>query len=118
MFAWPLMLKPRVLDDADYSRPRLPKKFETFYFFRITRAKDFKQHMAGLVPLLTTADDASKLRNDIYEKKAAGTLKSLIKLSAINVSFSATGLKKVSPFHLQESSLYSHTHFTAGSQEV
>lgn len=76
-------------------RPRLPKKVETFVFFRITRADVFKKHMSGLVPFLTTADDAFKMREDIYQKKAAGTLKGLVKLSAINVALSASGLQKV-----------------------
>lgn len=80
---------------TEHVRPRLPKKFEKFIFFRITKPADFKGHLAGLVPLLTTSDDAFKMRSDIYEKKAAGTLKGLIKLSAINVSFSAKGLNKV-----------------------
>jgi hypothetical protein len=35
------------------------------------------------------------MREDIYKKKEAGTLKGLIQLSAINVAFSARGLAKV-----------------------
>jgi hypothetical protein len=35
------------------------------------------------------------MREDIYRKKEAGTLKGLIKLSAINVAFSSKGLAKV-----------------------
>lgn len=85
--------RSRLTDDI---RPRLPKKFETFIFFRITKPAEFKKHLAGLVPLLTTAEDAFKMREDIYRKKAAGTLKGYIKLSAINIAFSAKGLAKVS----------------------
>ncbi|KAJ5143325.1 Dyp-type peroxidase [Penicillium bovifimosum] len=75
--------------------PRLPKKYETFVFFRITKPAEFKKHLAGLVPLLTTAEDAFKMRENIYKMKAEGTLKGLIKLSAINVAFSAKGLAKL-----------------------
>lgn len=92
-----LNTKVSCIKKTHYSRPRLPKKAETFLFFRITKPREFKNHMSGLIPLLTTADDAFKMRQDIYHKKAAGTLKGLIQLSAINVAFSATGLKKVSP---------------------
>ena len=46
--------------------------------------------------MLTTARDAERFRSDIYKKKAEGTLKGLVYLSAINVAFSAKGLAKVS----------------------
>ncbi|KAJ5948649.1 hypothetical protein N7454_001956 [Penicillium verhagenii] len=75
--------------------PRLPKKHEVFVFFRITDPAKFKGHLAGLVPLLTTARDAEKTRADIYKKKAQGTLKGLIELSAINIAFSSKGLAKL-----------------------
>ncbi|KAJ5461244.1 Dyp-type peroxidase [Penicillium daleae] len=75
--------------------PRLPKKAETFYFFRITKPEVFKTHLSQLAPLLTTAEDAQRMREDIYRKKEAGTLKGLIKLSAINVAFSSKGLAKL-----------------------
>jgi hypothetical protein len=77
-------------------RPRLPKKHELFVFFRITNPQLFKTHLALLAPQLTTARDAERYRSDIYKKKAQGTLQGLIHLSAINVAFSAKGLKKVS----------------------
>lgn len=77
------------------NRPRLPKKFETFYFFRITRPEFFKKHLATLVPVITTADDAFKMREDIYKSKANGTYKGIVTLSAVNVAFSSKGLAKV-----------------------
>jgi hypothetical protein len=91
------MRSPVDIELTDRARPRLPKKYETFVFFRITKPAEFKKNLAGLVPLLTTAEDAFRMREDIYKKKAAGTLKGLIQLSAINVAFSAKGLAKV--FH-------------------
>ncbi|KAJ5294320.1 hypothetical protein PENANT_c006G02996 [Penicillium antarcticum] len=75
--------------------PRLPKKHELFVFFRITNPQLFKTHLAGLVPLLTTARDAEKFRSEIYKKKAQDTLEGLVHFSAINVAFSARGLKKL-----------------------
>lgn len=80
---------------TDCIRPRLPKKFETFYFFRITNPSLFKTHLAKLVDFITTADDAFKMRETVYRKKAAGTLQGLLQLSAVNVSFSSKGLAKV-----------------------
>jgi hypothetical protein len=83
------------ITDYPLSKARLPKKAETFYFFRITKPAAFKNHLAQLAPWLTTADDAHRTREDIYKKKEAGTLKDLIQLSAINVAFSSKGLAKV-----------------------
>ncbi|KAJ5229678.1 hypothetical protein N7489_010386 [Penicillium chrysogenum] len=75
--------------------PRLSKKHELFAFFRITDPVKFKDHLAVLVPSLTTASDAETFRKDIYKKKAEGTLKSIVFFSAINVAFSAKGLAKL-----------------------
>ncbi|KAJ5790449.1 uncharacterized protein N7518_007460 [Penicillium psychrosexuale] len=75
--------------------PRLSKKHELFVFFRITNPELFKKHLAALIPNLTTARDAERFRKEIYKKKAEGTLKGLVHMSAINVAFSAKGLAKL-----------------------
>lgn len=94
---------------TDRIRPRLPKKFETFYFFRITNPSRFKVHLSKLVDFITTADDAFKMRETVYRKKAAGTLQGLLKLSAVNVSFSSKGLAKVlCPLSAREHSFSDH----------
>jgi hypothetical protein len=95
------------------SRPRLPKKAETFLFFRITRPEEFKGHLAQLAPLLTTAQDAQRMREDIYKKKEAGTLKGLVKLSAINVAFSARGLAKVKLTTLLRNVIFALTFYSS-----
>ena len=77
-------------------RPRLPKKAERFVFFRITNEQEFKKGLPVMADFLTTAHAASENRNDIYRKKAEGTLKGIVRLVSINISFSATGLTKVS----------------------
>ena len=46
---------------------------------------------------ITTAHTALKNRNDIFKKKADGTLNGIIHLVSINIAFSANGLAKVSP---------------------
>ncbi|OQE27996.1 hypothetical protein PENFLA_c005G10315 [Penicillium flavigenum] len=75
--------------------PRLSKKHEVFVFFRITDPKLFKEHLAILVPNLTTASHAERFRSMIYKKKGEGTFKDLVRFSAINVAFSARGLAKL-----------------------
>lgn len=77
-------------------RPRLPKKAEKFVFFRITNPQEFKKGLPTMADYITTAHTALKNRNDIFQKKAAGTLNGIIHLVSINIAFSANGLAKVS----------------------
>jgi hypothetical protein len=81
---------------TDKIRPRLPKKAERFVFFRITNEQEFKKGLPMMADFLTTAHAASQNRNDIFKKKADGTLKGLIHLVSINIAFSSVGLAKVS----------------------
>lgn len=75
--------------------PRLPKKAEKFIFFRITNVEEFKKGLPTMADFITTAHTALKNRNDIYKKKAEGTLKGIINLVSINIAFSANGLVKL-----------------------
>ncbi|CAG8282686.1 unnamed protein product [Penicillium salamii] len=75
--------------------PRLPKKAEKFVFFRITNVEEFKKGLPMMADFLTTAHAASQNRNDIFKKKAEGTLKGLIRLVSINIAFSSVGLAKL-----------------------
>ncbi|KAJ5471258.1 hypothetical protein N7530_008615 [Penicillium desertorum] len=72
--------------------PRLPKKAEKFVFFRITNVQEFKKGLPTMADFITTAHTALKNRNDIYKKKAEGTLQGIIHLVSINIAFSANGL--------------------------
>lgn len=49
-----------------------------------------------MADFITTAHTALKNRNDIFKKKAEGTLNGIIHLVSINIAFSANGLAKVS----------------------
>ncbi|CAG7969545.1 unnamed protein product [Penicillium olsonii] len=80
---------------TDETRPRLPKKAERFVFFRITNEKEFKKALPTMADYITTAHAASQNRNDIFKQKADGTLKGLIHLVSMNISFSAVGLAKL-----------------------
>ncbi|KAJ5876786.1 hypothetical protein N7455_000251 [Penicillium solitum] len=75
--------------------PRLPKKAEKFVFFRITNPQEFKKGLPTMADYITTAHTALKNRNDIFQKKAAGTLNGIIHLVSINIAFSANGLAKL-----------------------
>lgn len=75
--------------------PRLPKKAEKFVFFRITNPQEFKKGLPTMADFITTAHTALKNRNDIFKKKAEGTLNGIIHLVSINIAFSANGLAKL-----------------------
>lgn len=49
-----------------------------------------------MADFITTAHAASQNRDNIFKKKAEGTLKGLISLVSINIAFSSIGLAKVS----------------------
>ncbi|CAG8316265.1 unnamed protein product [Penicillium salamii] len=75
--------------------PRLPKKAEKFVFFRITNVEEFKKGLPMMADFITTAHAASQNRDNIFKKKAEGTLKGLISLVSINIAFSSIGLAKL-----------------------
>lgn len=49
-----------------------------------------------MADFITTAHTALVNRNDIFKKKAEGTLNGIINLVSLNIAFSANGLAKVS----------------------
>lgn len=65
-------------------------------FFRITNVEEFKKGLPMMADFITTAHAASQNRDNIFKKKAEGTLKGLISLVSINIAFSSIGLAKVS----------------------
>ena len=80
-------------------RPGLPKEFELFYFFKISKTDSFRRHLRYLIPHITTANGALKSREQIAQHKAAVsnglTQPATIPLAGVNIGFSANGLKKV-----------------------
>lgn len=81
----------------------LPKKTETCYFFRINDAyvHEFRTQLGKLVLLITsTAEVINDQRKQLAQNKKDAAEKKipppLLKMSGVNISFSAKGLKKVS----------------------
>ncbi|KAI9652145.1 MAG: hypothetical protein M1831_007177 [Alyxoria varia] len=69
----------------------LSKKTQTFLFFQIkeTHATDFRKQLNQLIPLITTTTQAVSDRQKIIEERRNG----LVKVSAVNITFSNKGLK-------------------------
>lgn len=75
----------------------LPKKTQTFSFFRIDdkHVTDFRTQLLHLLPLITSSTDATGHRERIARHKRnkdAG----LLSITGVNVAFSSRGLQKVS----------------------
>lgn len=77
------------------TRPGLPKKRQTFLFFRILKPDQFKLRLKDFVPEITTAALAvdwkktkEEERNLPYAKQRAYT--------GVNIAFASTGLEAVS----------------------
>ncbi|KAG9247919.1 DyP-type peroxidase [Calycina marina] len=76
----------------------LPKKNQTFFFFRINPNKvpDFRVHLAQLAPLIATAADVKNDRERIrLEKERAAACKttaSILEMSGVNFAISQKGL--------------------------
>lgn len=80
-------------------RPGLPKRFQSFLFFRIRNQVDFKSRLKTFIPKITTAQDACQMSEIIKKaRKDAELSKRSAKLQAlpgINISFTSTGLEAV-----------------------
>ncbi|KAI0648827.1 peroxidase TAP [Trametes meyenii] len=78
----------------------LPKKSQVYIVFQIDdNVTAFRQHLAKLIPLITTTTQVQQDRAKIAaNKKAAleaGKKPQLIKLSGVNIAFSQAGLTKL-----------------------
>nr|UQK85139.1 dye decolorizing peroxidase [uncultured fungus] len=73
--------------------PGLPKKTETFFFFEIKQVDHFRAHLLKLVPLITSADDANRARDDInkHKKNCGG----LLPIALLNFALSSRAMKKL-----------------------
>jgi hypothetical protein len=82
------------------TRPGLPKRFQSFLFFRIRNQVDFKNRLKTFTDKITTAQDACKMSEIIKAaKKEAEQAKKSARLQAlpgINIAFTSTGLEAVS----------------------
>ncbi|CAG8908650.1 unnamed protein product [Penicillium egyptiacum] len=83
-------------------RPGLPKRFQTFLFFRVRNQVDFKNRLKTFIPKITTAQDACEMGATIKQaKKEAELAKRSAKLQGlpgINIAFTSTGLEALGAF--------------------
>lgn len=83
-------------------RPGLPKRFQSFLFFKIRKPDEFKTRLKSFVEAggITTAQDACNMKNKILEAKAEaqklGVPGKIQPLPGVNISFASTGLAAVS----------------------
>ncbi|KAJ5726993.1 hypothetical protein N7493_006020 [Penicillium malachiteum] len=82
--------------------PGLPKRFQSFLFFRIQNRAEFKSRLRSFTDNITTAEDACRMSEIIKaaKKKADLERKSarLQALPGVNISFTSTGLEALGAF--------------------
>ncbi|KAJ5872484.1 Dyp-type peroxidase [Penicillium soppii] len=82
--------------------PGLPKRFQSFLFFRIRNKVDFKSRLKTFIPKITTAQQACQMNEIIKQaREEAARSKRSAKLQAlpgINISFTSTGLEALGAF--------------------
>lgn len=83
-------------------RPGLPKRFQSFLFFKIRKPDEFKTRLKSFVDAggITTAQDACNMKNKILEAKTEaqklGVPAKIQPLPGVNIAFASTGLAAVS----------------------
>nr|UPX44784.1 dye-decolorizing heme-containing peroxidase [Penicillium camemberti] len=86
--------------------PGLPKRFQSFLFFRIKKPDEFKSRLRTFVPQITTAEAACDMRAIIAKEKALSRKESrpakLQPLPGVNISFASTGLAALGKFTFDE----------------
>lgn len=74
----------------------LPKKVETYFFFKITHVDDFRSQLIQLLPLLTTTAQVIEDQQKIAQYKGGMLQKGrLLELSGVNLAFSQKGLEQM-----------------------
>ncbi|KAF7950551.1 hypothetical protein EAE96_007833 [Botrytis aclada] len=88
--------------------PGLPKRFQTFMFFKIKNADDFKQRLRTFVKDggITSAKDACDMKNKIlaakFEAQQSRRPAKIQPLPGVNIAFASTGLAALGKFTLNE----------------
>ncbi|TVY42788.1 Peroxidase [Lachnellula subtilissima] len=89
--------------------PGLPKRFQTFLFFRIRKPDQFKTQLKAFVPEITTAEtasawkDAKKREKKLHPKDLMPG--NVVPSTGINISFSAAGLAALGKFTFEEAAV-------------
>ncbi|KAJ9489213.1 hypothetical protein VN97_g4065 [Penicillium thymicola] len=82
--------------------PGLPKRFQSFLFFRVQNKVDFKNRLKTFIPKITTGKDACEMGEIMKKaKKEAELAKRSVKLEGlpgINIGFTSTGLEALGAF--------------------
>jgi hypothetical protein len=94
-----LRLACKSLTIHSFSRPGLPKRFQSFLFFQIHKPTEFKERLRRFIDdsKITTAARACEMKDEIAAAKGkTGDKAPLLPLPGINIAFASTGLHKVS----------------------
>lgn len=83
-----------LFSESHLCRSGLPKKTQTFIFFKINNGKRFLADLVKLVPLIKTVAQSLQDRDDIASHKRESK-KGLFKLAGVNISLTSTGLHEV-----------------------
>ncbi|OQE14675.1 hypothetical protein PENFLA_c036G07781 [Penicillium flavigenum] len=82
--------------------PGLPKRFQTFLFFRVQNQVHFKNRLKTFIPKITTGQDACEMGETIKKAKKEAELArrsaKLQGLPGINIAFTSTGLEALGAF--------------------
>lgn len=77
----------------------LPKKTQTYVFYQIANATEFRKNLTHLIPLITTSTQAQGHKQLIKQIKTTAaqhhTPPPVLKLAGINIAFSHNGLPKI-----------------------
>ncbi|KAJ5793410.1 Dyp-type peroxidase [Penicillium paradoxum] len=86
--------------------PGLPKRFQSFLFFRIRKPDEFKKRLQAFVPEITSAKAACEMKDIILEEKTLARKQNrpakLQPLPGVNISFASTGLAALGKFTFDE----------------
>ena len=111
-------LQLHVLTVSTFSRPGLPKRFQSFLFFQIHKPTEFKERLKRFIDdsKITTAEDACAMKQKIAAVKdksqAADKNAPFLPLPGINIAFASTGLYKVSNIFLSSTFPHCRTKLT------
>ncbi|KAF7854633.1 hypothetical protein EAF04_010441 [Stromatinia cepivora] len=88
--------------------PGLPKRFQTFMFFKIKKPDDFKRRLRSFVEAggITSAKDACDMKNQILavklQAKESGRPAKIQALPGVNIAFASHGLAALGKFTFKE----------------
>ncbi|APA15466.1 hypothetical protein SS1G_13391 [Sclerotinia sclerotiorum 1980 UF-70] len=95
--------------------PGLPKRFQTFLFFKIKKPDEFKQRLRSFAKNITTANDVCVMKDQISAAKLeAQKLRQSAKtlaLPGVNIAFASTGLAALGKFSFKDAEVKRNQEF-------